>query len=204
MNKKENNDRGKQPASKRATGKPGSNPDAAKDIGGKTDFGIPAKDALEQAKHRNDEYTCRPKGSQMSQTGEGSAREHGVGAKGGKRGRGSGGDLDPDIVGFGTPGGGGIASSGSIHEPRGADDADKAIDAPHGKKRRIEGPNIGGDKRVHGDTLDHSGGDKSTTGSGGGTASVANSGNEEDDAFAGEVSNDEASGADNSPSDNRP
>jgi hypothetical protein len=198
----ENNDRGKQSPSKRNVDKPGSNPDAARDIGGKGDFGIPAKEAIEQAKHKDDEYAGRPKGSQMSQTGEGSAREHGVGAKGGKRGRGSGGELDPDVIGFGTPGGGGI-TSGPLNEPPGPDDADKAIDASQGK-RRVDGPNIGGDKRVQGDTVDHSGGDKSTTGSGAGTAAVANTGNEEDDAFAGEVSNDEATGADNSPSDNRP
>jgi hypothetical protein len=202
MKPKNNDDDHKQPISKRNTGKPGSDPDAAKAIGGKSDFGIPAKDAIEQAKHKDDEYAARPKGTQMSQTGEGSAREHGVGAKGGKRGRGSGGEIDPDLIGFGTPGGGPI-TTGPINEPPGPDDADKAIDIPHGK-HRVDGPNIGGDKRVRGDTMDHSGGDKSTAASGAGTAAVANTGNEEDEAFAGEISNDEATGADNSPSDNRP
>jgi len=199
QNQKENDNRERHTPSN--ADKPGSNPDAAKAIGGKGDFGIPAKDAAEQARHKDDEYAGRPKGSEMSQTGEGSAREHGVGARGG-RGRGSGGDTDPDIIGFGTPGGGSVSASGSIHEPPGPDDADKAPGAPHGH-HNIQGPNVGGDKRVAGSTIDRTGGDQSTTGSGGGTASVANNPREEDDAFAGEISNDEASGADNSASDNR-
>ncbi len=141
MPKRKKDDNKKHPADK-----PGSNPDAATTIGGKSDFGIPAKEAIEQATHKDDEYAARPKGTQMSQTGEGSAREHGVGAKGGKRGRGSGGEIDLDLIGFGTPGAGPI-TTGPINEPPGPDDADKAIDAPHGRKP-IDGPNIGGDKRV--------------------------------------------------------
>jgi hypothetical protein len=49
--------------------------------------------------------------------------------------------------------------------------------------------------------VDRTGGDVTTTGSGQGAAAATNPNVHDDDAFAGEISLDEAGGADNSPSD---
>ena len=49
------------------------------------------------------------------------SRISGVGGNESGPGSSSGGDLDPDIIGFGT--GGGVAASGKIRQPPGPDDA---------------------------------------------------------------------------------
>lgn len=172
--------------------KVGEDVEAAKKFGGKQDFGAPESDRIER------EYASRAARSQDKggapghATGEGQ-RVEGVGANASGPGSGSGGDLDTDIVGVGT-GGAGIATSGQIHEPPGPDDAQSTS----GKTKPVR---HGASQPVKGTTFDRTGGDVSTTGAGQGAASVTNPNDPDNDANLGEISNDEASGADNSPSD---
>jgi len=175
--------------------KVGSSPDAAKEFGGKGDFGAKESDRIER------EYASRATKSQdrngapAHATGDGQ-RVSGVGSNESGPGSGSGGDLDPDVVGVGT--GAGVAASGSIHSPAGADTAQETTQRD--ERRVIE---HGVSKPVQGTTFSRSGGDLSTTGDGQGAAAVSNPMATNDDAFAGEISNGEAAGADNSPSDNK-
>lgn len=136
------------------------------------DFGIPPDVAAEQAKHRGEDHLGRPAGDKMLGSGD-SVREHGVGARGGHPGKGSGGELDTDFV-LETP------APGRIDEP--------------GKNENGE-PNIGGTREVAGRV--------STEGviddkqSGGGVANTHSRRDlREDDSFASEVSFDEADGED--------
>jgi hypothetical protein len=185
-------------------GKVGDSAEAARQMGGKSDFGIPEKMAEKEARFHQFEYGPRPIGSHMSSSGETGRREHGVGTdpKHGSHGRGSGGEVDPDIVGFGTPGHGPMTTDGELGRDKGPDIVEPPAEKPrHGE---IPQPNVGGNREVQGTTFDRSGGDTSTTNPGGGAASIANAADgQQDNAFAGEVSLDEARGADNSPNDNQ-
>jgi len=175
--------------------KVGEDIDAAKNFGGKQDFGAKESDRIER------EYASRAARSQDKggnpghATGDGQ-RVEGVGANASGPGAGSGGDLDTDIIGVGT-GGAGVATSGQIHEPPGADDAQATTER---KNKPIE---HGASQPVNGTTFDRSGGDVSTTGGGQGAASVTNPNDPDNDANVGEISLDEAAGADNSPSDRK-
>jgi hypothetical protein len=181
-------------ADQKSQSKVGEDPDAAKKVGGKQDFGAPESNRIQR------EYASRAAraqdkgGARGHATGEGQ-RVEGVGANASGPGSGSGGDLDPDIIGFDD--GAGIATSGKIHEPPGPDEAKsppplKSPPTEHGLSKPVKGT-----------TFDRSGGDVSTTGAGTGAAAVTNPNDPDNDANLGEISNDEASGADNSPSDNR-
>ncbi len=173
-------------------------------IGGKGDFGIPADQAIDRALRQDDEYAARPAGSRMTGRGD-TARQHGVGAQGGGVGKGSGGDVDTDLIGVGTPGGGSV--TGDTEYTPGPDDADNGTTNPSTSGRRYDEhypAQVGGDHRVKGgDTLDHGGGDASTSGGSQGASSVQGSQEDQlDNAAAGEISQGEAQGDDNSDSDN--
>jgi hypothetical protein len=175
--------------------KVGEDPNAAKNFGGKHDFGAPESDRI-QREYASRAARAQDKGGTPGHaTGDGQ-RVEGVGSNASGPGSGSGGDLDTDIVGVGT-GGAGVATSGQIHEPPGPDDArtnsaQKTNPVRHGASQPVKGT-----------TFDRTGGDVSTTGAGQGAASVTNPNDPDNDANLGEISNDEASGADNSPSDNQ-
>ncbi len=174
--------------------KVGEDPSAAKKMGGKQDFGAPESDRI-QREYASRATRAQDKGGTPGHaTGDGQ-RVEGVGSNASGPGSGSGGDLDPDIIGFDD--GAGVATSGKIHEPPGPDDV-KPL--PPRKSAPVE---HGASKPVKGTTFDRTGGDVSTTGAGQGSASVTNPNDPDNDANLGEVSNDEASGADNSPSDNK-
>jgi hypothetical protein len=133
-------------------------------------------------------------------------RTHGVGSQPAGPGSGSGGDLDPDVIGVGS--GSGIAQN-PPEEPSRAESTTGgseqfASGPPARGKNTLRRGSHGAAPRVRGDFVDHSGGDASTTGEGVGSATASPPDNPEDidDAAAGEISLDEASGADNSPSDN--
>jgi len=91
--------------SRGSAGKVGSDPAAARALGGRGDFGLPpdSPPADERVKER------ATGGAPLSSSHNTTDRTVGVGAKeGGGPGAGSGGDLDPDYIGVGT--GGGIAA----------------------------------------------------------------------------------------------
>jgi hypothetical protein len=148
-----------------------------------------------------------PGAAPQHSVGEG-RRDTGVGGMAGGAGSSSGGDFDPDWVGVGS-GGTGLAESGGTDRTTGADITEGEHDTfaaqPPVKnqgdalvepgKRRARRP-----KQPKGNFVDHSGGDESQTDSGEGAANVTNQ-RRNDDSFAGEISLDEASGADNSDSD---
>jgi len=185
--------------------KVGTDPQAAKNFGGKGDFGVHESDRIER------DYASRATKSQdkggppAHATGEGQ-RVSGVGANNSGPGSGSGGDLDLDVIGVGTDGTG-LATSGNIHEPAGPDDSDGSSDVFGAAKPRDQKSQPDQDRRNRqspqpaGTTVNRSGGDASTTGDGQGAAAVTNPMAENNDASAGEISLDEAAGADNSPSD---
>ena len=63
------------------------------------DFGIRPDKAIENAKRHERDYSGRPAGDKLLGVGE-SVRVHGVGSTAGGRGKGSGGDVDPDLLGI--------------------------------------------------------------------------------------------------------
>jgi hypothetical protein len=176
--------------------KVGSDRSAAEHFAGKRDFGIPAEGAgrftevAEEAKYQ-------PAGDHHSdprplRSGGQGTRESGVGGVDSGPGSSSGGDLDTDLIGVGT-GGTGIAEAGPDERTDGADMTDEGshlTSHPHKPK-----------KVMRGSTVDRSGSDAATdSGEGSGTASSP-FGNG-DDAEAGEISQGEAAGDDNTDIDN--
>jgi hypothetical protein len=203
--------------------KVGSNPRAARSIGGKNDFGVSAGDPThrqerlyvsEETKH-SDPGGTQPRSSTL--TGN---RVAGAGGPDAGPGSSSGGDLDTDVIGVGT-GGSGVAQAGP-DRTEGADISTDPVSEfasrPPTKKQgdalvepagAARGGKRSGKRRpeiLPNDAIvDRSGGgDATTTGDGQGAAAATNrnAGND-DGSFAGEVSLDEAGGADNSPSDRR-
>jgi hypothetical protein len=165
---------------------PGGSAEEAKAVGGKLDFGAPEKDRIERTYTSANTKRSDPGGAVL-RAGSDESRISGVGGHESGPGSSSGGDLDPDIVGLG---GGGIAASGKIHEPPGPDDAT-------GTSRDFaSGPPARGDNQtaaehpIKGSTVQYP--DETTIGPEG--ADSASHAEGEDDAFAGEVSSDEASG----------
>ena len=178
--------------------KVGSDRTAAEHFVGKGDFGIPSEGAgrfTEMA----DEAKYQPGGDHLSdprppRSGGGSGnRDSGVGGVNTGPGSSSGGDIDTDFVGVGTHGTG-ISASGPDSRRAGPDMTDKGTPRlqPHPHEPR---------KKTRGSTVDRSGGDVTTTGGGMGTSGLetADSG---DDAAAGEISQGEAAGDDNTDIDN--
>jgi hypothetical protein len=181
---------------KKATGhKVGSDPSAAKEVGGKGDFGVPEGDRIGRT-YTSANTRSSDRGAAQPHAGENEDRTSGVGGHASGVGSSSGGDLDTDIVGVGT-GGTGVAASG----PRGtsgADDSDGSVRefASGPPTQNKKGKKAG--KVVGGDTVDHGGGDIETTAEGRGADAVSRPprGDPEplDDSFEGEVSGDEAAG----------
>lgn len=150
--------------------KVGSDPDAVKEIGGKLDFGIPARTNVARETSVADEYGTgkilgRPAGSAMGRSGASGTRETGVATNEGGPGHASGGDIDTDFVG--VAGGGGLSQSapgaatddmastdGSTDDYNGAvpQSTDDAIVEPASGRNSIKPGSIGGDKRVPGTT----------------------------------------------------
>jgi hypothetical protein len=136
-------------------------------------------------------------GSAQPRAGDDQNRTSGVGGNASGVGSSSGGDIDTDVIGLGTGGG---LSQRPAGDPPGPDDTDgsaraMASGAPTKNKK---GKNAG---KVKGDVMDHGGGDIESTSEGRGAAAASRparlaSDQEVDDAFAGEVSADEASGQD--------
>ncbi len=196
--------RGKGPSSRRRrrTGKVGSDPEAARSIGGEGDFGAPESNPVERA-YASRETKRRDPGAAPSRSTADGRRDSGAGSPQSGPGSGSGGDLDPDIVGVGF-GGSGVAQTGPTRT-QGADittgGGSEPFAAPGPKGRPAKPPTHR--QIVRGSTMDHSGGDITTTGEGLESGSVANPQARDDDSFAADINEDEARGGDNSSSDNK-
>ena len=183
-----------QKSSNQKSEKVGSSPDAAEKVGGKGDFGIPARDPVLRA--RDGEIEGRPAGSSPGYSGDAGVRTTGVGSSGGPPGADSGGDLDPDIIGF--DGRGGLAAKapgeGDLSE---ADETDGSSDVfasgGHAQGRNTIKPGThGAGPRVHGDVVDHSGEDASAVNPDAGGSVTPHRG--EDPGAEGEITADEATG----------
>jgi hypothetical protein len=176
--------------------KPGSEPQEARNVGGKGDFGVPAGPGPTRERDYVSENTrASDPGSAKARSGEEpeGVRTSGAGAADEGVGSGSEGDIDTDILGVGT-GGSGISASGP-GDPPGPDDSDgssseMASGPPaQGQNQPGEGPPRGGGP-VKGPTISR---DLDNPGSAGQGADAATNPARGDDAFAGEVSSDEAS-----------
>ena len=135
-----------------------------REVGGKGDFGIPASRARGPIKGGRAKDREQATGTTR---GGVDSRETGVGAPTGSPGAGSGGDFDPDIVGLN---GRGLANA-PVDRTTGPDMTEHGGSAPFASGRSAKGENakprgkVGGSRRVTGgDTIDHSGGDVTTSG----------------------------------------
>lgn len=186
----------------KTSGKVGSDRAADQEIGGKGDFGIPATRANAPVP-----IGGRDKGPEQGtgyeRSGASGVRASGVGHAPGAPGTGSGGDLDPDFIGL--DGKGGVAASPGERKTSGPDMTDGRSDAfasgppAKGENQLPAGTHGAPSQIVRGSTVDRSGGDASTTGSGMGsdsTESVASFSDQDipDNAAAGEISSGEAGG----------
>src|SRR3954466_4182300 len=108
--------------SRNKTDKVGSDPSAAENFAGKQDFGIPSEDAAPDMTIEDRDFPGRPAGSKKTRSGASGKRTIGVGSTEGPDGKGSGGEIDTDIIGVGSGGGG--SSDGEIGRPSGPDDSD--------------------------------------------------------------------------------
>lgn len=152
-----------------ARAKVGSNP-SAEQVGGALDFGIPADRARGPVEPGGFGKGPEP-GTGPMRSGEEGVRTSGVGVPPGPPGTGSGGDLDPDFIGFDD--GGAIANHPEERRTQGPDivESDTASRARQSARRsgapsadnRPRGPIVAGSKPYL-DTVDHSGGDVSTSG----------------------------------------
>jgi len=177
--------------------KPGSDPDAISQIGGKGDFGVPESDVNERT-YTSENTKASDPGAAHPRSGSQGVRVSGVGGMASGPGASSGGDVDSDLIGVGT-GGTTVGTSGQIHEKPGPDDAtgtssDFASGPPAQGKNQTHVGQVGGDIEVEGSTVDNTGGDRNTTGFNQGAAAVTNPPARNDNSFAGEVSIDEAAG----------
>jgi hypothetical protein len=180
------------------SGKVGTDPKAAKSVGGKGDFGFAAYDAVNRA--HDGMIEGRPAGSAPGYngdaTGDAGVRDTGVGGRGGVPGTDSGGDLDTDIIGFG--GRGGLAAKPPhAGEMTAANESDGSSDifasGGHATGRNtIRTGAHGSARRVHGDSTDHSGQDTSTMNPG--SAVTVSSARLNDPGAEGVVSLDESTG----------
>ena len=191
-----------------ASWKPGSEPDKAKSVASKGDFGIPAGSGPSLDREYTSENTKRsdPGAAQPWDWEHDGVRDHGAGARDTGPGSASGGDLDPDIVGVGS-GGEGIAQSGP-DDPPGADDTEDGrlhtsppplrqgnavIEPAHGLNQTGVG-RVGGSKRVQGSTVQ--GSDYASGPPNLGPDAATNPDAQQDDSFASEISAGEALGQD--------
>src|SRR5215208_8257592 len=103
--------------------KVGSDPNAAENFAEKHDFGIPSEDAAPDMTIEDRDYPGRPAGSKKTRSGASGRRTVGVGSTEGPDGKGSGGEVDTDLIGL-DGSGGGVASDGSKPTCRGPDASD--------------------------------------------------------------------------------
>lgn len=144
-------------------GKVGSDNKAARQFCGKSDFGMTTQEAIDTA--REEGIEDRPAGSAPGYSGAQSVRTTGVGSAGGKDGQDSGGDLDPDVIGFGN--GTGMSAKPVLDHTDGRDDAvdpSKAVasEKPKHARNKIKPGSHGAAPNAQGDYVDHSGTDTST------------------------------------------
>jgi hypothetical protein len=173
--------------------KVGSDPEAVKEVGGKGDFGIPSRDAVAHA--REGEIEGRPAGSAPGYSGARGVRTTGVGSAGGKPGHDSGGDLDTDLIGFGSNGG--LAAKPASEPVGGPDDAGNPSDTftsgkPAKGRTAIRHGTHGTAPGSKGDFVDHSGADASTVNPN--AAGNVTPMRGEEPGAEGEISRDEATG----------
>ena len=189
-------------SNQKQSGKVGSDRAADKEIGGKGDFGIPAGQATAPQP-----IGGRDKGPEQGtgymRSGASGLRESGVGHAPGSPGTGSGGDLDPDFIGL--DGKGGLSASPASGRTTGPDITEGGSGAfasgppSKGENALRAGTHGAPSQVVRGSTIDRSGGDASTTGSGMGsdsTESAASLSDQDipDNAVGGEISSGEAGG----------
>ena len=198
-------------AARKTSGKVGSNPRAARQFGGKRDFGVPETEHERDRAYVSEETKANDPGGRPEHSANPGNRVTGAGGNASGTGSSSGGDIDTDLIGVGT-GGTGVAQSGPDRTD-GPDivGGDQRVSDAFASKQPPRGGNIKvdrkikrrGDRRetIKGTTIDRSGGDVSTTDPGQGPAAVTNPNARDDDSFAGEINIDEASGIDNSRSD---
>jgi hypothetical protein len=103
--------------------KVGSDPKAAENFAEKQDFGIPSEDAAPDMTVEDRDYPGRPAGSKKTRSGASGRRTVGVGSTEGPDGKGSGGEVNTDIIGL-DGSGGGVASDGEIGNTTGPDNTD--------------------------------------------------------------------------------
>jgi len=143
--------------------KVGSDTEAARHFGGDSDFGRTTQEAINTA--REEGIEGRPAGSAPGYSGAKSIRTTGVGSAGGEAGRDSGGDLDPDVIGFGDASG--LSAKPVLGHTDGPDDADGKSNSAKGEKQKrrlskIKPGSHGAAPNAQGDYVDHSGTDSST------------------------------------------
>jgi hypothetical protein len=166
---------------------PGSSAEDAMQVGGKGDFGVPESDVAERTYTSKNTKRSDPGAAPARPASEG-VRTSGAGGYSSGPGSSSGGDLDPDIIGVGT--GGGVAASGKIHEPAGPDEATGTSgDFASGPPAR--GAQTSPIQSAIGRSTVQLPDDRTIGPHGADAVSHPEAG---DDAFAGEVSSDEASG----------
>ena len=209
--------RGATRKAKAASGKVGSDARAARKVGGKLDFGVPETGSERNRRYVSEEIKANDPGSApepSSGTAGVGQRVSGAGGNASGVGSSSGGDVDTDIIGIGQ-GGTTVSQAGPDDRTDGPDmiggdqSASEAFAAkpPPGARNakrdssRKGRPGARG-KAVRGSTVDHSGGDVSTTGAGAGSGAVTNpQAPRDDDSFAGEINLSEAGGIDNTRAD---
>jgi hypothetical protein len=148
-------------------GKVGSDPAADREFGGKGDFGIPAAKVKAPLPDGGREKGPEPGTGPMRSVGEG-RRDTGVGYPPGPPGAGSGGDLDPDVIGL--DGKGGIAetpASGRTTGPditQGGSSSFASGEPAAGENELPAGTHGAAPDVIHGSTVNRSGGDATTSG----------------------------------------
>ena len=182
------------PAAAGKSGPVGTDAKSLHAVGGKGDFGIPARTTV--AKAQDGQIEGRPAGTAPGYSGAKGVRTTGVGGRGGEPGHDSGGDIDLDFNGFG--GSGPIAAKPvDPSELTGADVTDGSRDkfasgGPAAGRNTIRPGTHGAAPSFKGDVLDHTGGDASTNGPN--AAGSVKSTRGDDPGAEGEVTFDEASG----------
>jgi hypothetical protein len=185
------------PKNDMASWRPGGEPERAKDVASKGDFGVPVgngpspdRDYVSRNTKASDPGAAHPRSSEHD-----GVRDHGAGAPDSGPGSSSAGDLDPDLLGVGT-GGSGIATSGPDDTSPGPDDASRPATQPaQGRNQQNLVGKVGGPKQVPGGSVIQRPGAESTPDSQGADAAT-NPQARGDDSFAAEISSGEAQGQD--------
>jgi hypothetical protein len=176
--------------------KPGSEPELAKDVASRGDFGAPVGSGPSRDRDYVNENTKRadPGATQPRSSEHDGVRTAGAGADDSGTGSGSGGDVDTDIIGFGA-GGSTISASGPDGYKPGPDDSDGTARefASGPPTQNFKGKNAG---KVLGSTVTPTDGVQAAPSNQGADAAT-NPAARGDDSFAGEISMGEATGQDN-------